>query len=777
VALVDRSIERRLEPLFGWIVSKRWLMVLVYVAVVAGAARLAMDIPRDNSLENMVVSSDPDVAASHEFDRLFPDKPTVFLMLETEDPFAAGPLNDLERLESVLDAIDGVHAFSMVTVWRRSRPGAGSPADDPETFRTLAGGSDFFRRQGLVGDNFLAIVLALDAPEPEIRDALLGRINEIVSSAPDWSRSIDRIRRVGRPWIDAWLERETTASSQKYFPLFGAFVISLVLGLYRSWRALAAILLSLGVAVLLGMAFAGLVGLGFTIVSALVPLTLMVTATASLVYLHSRFVDQPAGVDLESHRVRALANKFVAVTASVFAAAVGFAALTISNIRPIRELGIWTSGGLLLGWIVCFTLYPALQALFRAPTRRHRQVAGIWVERAADVIPRWSYRWRWPLVLTASSLAIAGLIALLGIPGVLPGMALETDALAYIDPDEPVAEDTQYFQEHVLGIEVAKIWITTPDYGVLEPATLRGLDRLTRELEGDPAVGSVVGLSSILRLRRYLAGLGDGLPDDPATFDRMAADLEQLMLSEPSVSQWVDLDSLSSTYLTVTSAAGSETGIARVAAAIDGAWSRAASAQPALAECSYRLAGTGVLQASIASHLVPTLVESFAITFSIIFATFVFVFRSGPARLNAMVPSLFAILVTFLVMRLTGIPLNIATILIATTVLGVTENDQIHFFYHFLEKRNGGNTEAALVHAIRVAGHAILFATVINAGGFLALSLSNLPPMRQFGIVTSMAFTLAMLADFTALPAALWILFKERPGGEDEPPGAPSGDE
>ncbi len=766
MALVDRSLEHRIEPFFVWIVSRRWMIIAIYSMVVLGAAFLAMDIPRDNSLENLVVSTDPDVAASHEFDKIFPEAATVFLMLETDEPFAAGPLTDLERLESELDAIDGINAFSMATVWRRSRPGAGPPADDLDAFREIAGGSDFFRRQGLVGDNFLAIVLALDAPEPEVRDALLDQVNEIVFAVPEWSQSIDRVRRVGRPWIDAWLERETAASSVKFFPLFAVFVISLVLGLYRSWRALASILLSLAVAVLLGMAFAGLAGLGFTIVSSLVPLTLLVTATASLVYLHSRFVDQPAGVDLETHRVRALANKFVAVSASVFAAAVGFAALTVSNIRPIRELGIWTSGGLLLGWIVVFTLYPALQTIFRAPTRRHRQVAGAWVERAADVIPRWSYRWRWPLVLTALALAIAGLIALLGIPGVLPGMELETNPLAYIDAGEPVAMDTRYFQDNVLGIVVAKVWITTPEYGVLDPEVLRSLDALTRELEEEPAVGSVVGLSSILRLRRYLAGLGDELPSDPAALDRLMADLEQLMLSEPSVSQWVDLDSLSSTYLTVTSAAGSEFGLGNLSAAIERAWGRAAEAQPALADCTYRLAGTGVLQATIASHLTPTLVESFAITFTIIFVTFIFVFRSGPARLNAMVPSLFAILVTFLVMRLTGIPLNIATILIATTVLGVTENDQIHFFYHFLEKRNGGNTEAALAHAIRVAGHAILFATVINAGGFLALALSDLPPMRQFGIVTSMAFALAMLADFTALPAALWIFFREKPGSK-----------
>jgi len=29
--------------------------------------------------------------------------------------------------------------------------------------------------------------------------------------------------------------------------------------------------------------------------------------------------------------------------------------------------------------------------------------------------------------------------------------------------------------------------------------------------------------------------------------------------------------------------------------------------------------------------------------------------------------------------------------------------------------------------------------------------------MREFGIVTSSAFVLAMVADFTALPGALWI--------------------
>jgi predicted RND superfamily exporter protein len=109
--------------------------------------------------------------------------------------------------------------------------------------------------------------------------------------------------------------------------------------------------------------------------------------------------------------------------------------------------------------------------------------------------------------------------------------------------------------------------------------------------------------------------------------------------------------------------------------------------------------------------------------------------------------------------------LNVATILVASIVLGASENDQIHFFYHFLEKRRTGSAEESLLHALRIAGRAIFFATLINAGGFLAFVFADLPPMRQFGVLSALAFLLSMVADFSALPAALWMVFREKPDG------------
>ena len=246
-----------------------------------------------------------------------------------------------------------------------------------------------------------------------------------------------------------------------------------------------------------------------------------------------------------------------------------------------------------------------------------------------------------------------------------------------------------------------------------------------------------------------------------SAWPKLAADLEQILLTEPGARAYVDVTgSRQCAAQHPRHAPSSSAESVRCAPSSSSNGPRRRPREPALRAVHGQVVGKGVLGAEITQRLLPTLTQSFALTASVIFLAFLLVFRSPSARLMTMIPSLFAILSVFLVMRLTGIPLNIATILIGSTILGATENDQIHFFYHFQEGRSTGTTAGALQHAMLVAGRPILFATLINVSGFLALVLSDLPPMREFGIVASSAFVLALLADFTALPGALWILSK-----------------
>jgi uncharacterized protein len=380
-----------------------------------------------------------------------------------------------------------------------------------------------------------------------------------------------------------------------------------------------------------------------------------------------------------------------------------------------------------------------------------------------DALPAWSYRWRWVMLPAAALLMIAGVAAVTGIPGVARPLRLETDALDYIDTDLPLYKDMRRFEQAISGLSQVQAWVTTADGGIVRPEVLHGLDLFARNLEQDRRVGSVTGPTTLLRVMRYVAGQGDRLPDDPAAWPPLAARLEQLLLEEPGARAFVDVGTLGGARLSIVYRGSDFKGVKDLKRSVLSAWEAAASGSAALRDCRIRVVGQGLLQAKIGEYLVPTLTESFGLTVAIIFVAFLVVFRSGAARLLAMIPSVFAILVMFLVMRLTSLPLNVATILIASTVLGASENDQIHFFYHFQASRDGASTEQALRNALFIAGRAILFATLINAGGFLALALSGLPPMRQFGVVSASAFVLSMLASLTVLPSALWLVYRERP--------------
>jgi len=139
----------------------------------------------------------------------------------------------------------------------------------------------------------LGIVVAIDAGGPAERDAALEAIDRASRTRARRPRAgRDRGGQARRPALDRFvLERQT-----------GGHPALLPSSARSSWCSRWRLPDVRGaggdspVARRRGAARRGgreLLGFGFTIVSSLVPLTLMITTSASLVYLHSRFVDQP----------------------------------------------------------------------------------------------------------------------------------------------------------------------------------------------------------------------------------------------------------------------------------------------------------------------------------------------------------------------------------------------------------------------------------------------------------------------------------------------------
>ncbi len=498
-----------------------------------------------------MVADDPDARATAAFEKLFPEGVHALLMLETPDPLSGVALQGVEQLEQRLAKIPGVDPQSLLTIYRGANPRSGLGAGDADRIARFATGTHLFVRAGLLGPHFAGIALELHVRGPQDRDRMLAAID--AATGPllrAQGGPFDRIRRVGSPWLDAWLEHETQVATQRSMPLFGLFLVALIFLLYRSWRTLLAIVITLGLVVAIAMGLAALTGWAHTIVSSLVPLTVLVTATATLVYIHSRYIERATGGDLAVHHARVLANKFLPCTASIFATAVGFAALAVSNIRPVREMGLWTSAGLIVAWLASFTLFPALQQLLRTPTQTELAPAGRWYPAFVEKWLPLTRTLRWPLVGTAVAAMIAGVIALVGIPGSIRPLSLQTDTLTYIDPRVAAAQDTRYFEAQN-GLGVYQLWLKVPQSGALDPQFLHAVDQLVRQLERDPRVTAVDGPTSLLRWARYVQSGQDQLPADPAQWEGLAGQLEQILLTTPGARDFVDVGTLGDVRLTI----------------------------------------------------------------------------------------------------------------------------------------------------------------------------------------------------------------------------------
>ncbi|MDB6007908.1 MAG: exporter of the superfamily protein-like protein [Gammaproteobacteria bacterium] len=751
-----------MHQIFLGVLRARLWIVGAFVLLTAAGIYGALRLPTDSAIDRLIVPDDPVARATAEFERVFPEGDQALLMLEAPDPLSPDTLRATDHLERELSKIAHVEPHSLLTLFRHGTQTGEITDSQAQQLRKFATGTKLFRRAGLLGDNYIGIALELRVNSPAERDTALAAIDALVLPLDKAGKPFTAVRRVGSPWLDAWLESQTGSATKRSMPLFGIFLMTLVVLVYRSWRVLLAIVLTLGAVVAMAVGQAYIFGWTNTVVSALVPLTVMVTTTATLVYLHSRFMEPDDAPTLLEHHARALTNKFLPSTASMFATAVGFAALAVSDIRPVREMGVWTACGLVIAWVGCFTLFPALQSLLKTPVRTERASAGTVFPRFVDFQVPATLRYRWLFVGGALLLMLCGAAALFGIPGKVPPLSLETDALTYVNPKERVAQDTRRFQDSN-GLDVMDLWVQTPPGHALDPEFLRAIYLLTQRLEKSQGITAVDGPTSVLTWERYIESGSDQLPTDAAAWPKLAEDLEQITLTEPGARSYIDVKNLASVRLDIRGRGEYFGRHGSIEAFLKKTWADVQASEPALREARGSLVGKGVVSGEITTRLLPTLTESFALTASVIFTAFLLVFRSPSARLMTMIPSVFAILSVFIVMRIAGIPLNIATILIGSTVLGATENDQIHFFYHYHEGLEmNGSTATALRHAMLIAGRPILFATLINASGFLALALSDLPPMRQFGIVSSSAFVLALLADFTALPGALWILSRNK---------------
>lgn len=170
-----------------------------------------------------------------------------------------------------------------------------------------------------------------------------------------------------------------------------------------------------------------------------------------------------------------------------------------------------------------------------------------------------------------------------------------------------------------------------------------------------------------------------------------------------------------------------------------------------------RLTGTIVLLNSIQEELVHTQVKSFSLALAVIIGILTIIFRSLKMVVIGSLANLFPVLILAGFAAVLGIPLNVATIMIASVAIGIAVDDTVFFLVRLrCEVDKEGSGDAAVDRTFNHLIGPISATTLVVASGFLVLALAEFKPVAYFGMLGGMTMILAWIGDIVLLPALLY---------------------
>ena len=141
----------------------------------------------------------------------------------------------------------------------------------------------------------------------------------------------------------------------------------------------------------------------------------------------------------------------------------------------------------------------------------------------------------------------------------------------------------------------------------------------------------------------------------------------------------------------------------------------------------------------------------------------------GGLRLGliSMIPNIIPILGIFGLMGWLQIPLETSTVMIASIVLGIAVDDTIHFLHWYRRLRLEGHSKKdAIAKTFGHCGRASLFTSTIVAFGFAILMLSDVAPLKYFGMLTALSMAIGVVSEFLLLPLSLYHIDSNEPPRE-----------
>ena len=519
--------------------------------------------------------------------------------------------------------------------------------------------------------------------------------------------------------------------------------------------------------VVIMMGLLGLLGWKVTVISSNFIALMLILTMAMNIHMSTRFLQlakENPNLDKKEIVLKTSGKMFWPILYTVLTTVCAFLSLIFSEIKPIIDFGWMMTLGLIVSFIITFSLLPTLISF----------VSDVSVninENRNSVLT--NLLGKLSINNKNSIFIVTILIFFISIFGI-SRLEVENSFINYFSKNTEIYKGMKLIDEKLGGTTPLEVIIKFPkkekdedivneddDWGESETESddskywftkdkIDKIDKVHNYLDSLPAVGKVLSFSSIIQVATQL---NDNKPLGSLEMGVLYSKIPDSIRKE-IVDPYISIeDSEARINLRIKD---SEEGLRRNELIKQIKYDL--TNKIGLKEEEYRLAGVLILFNNLLQSLFKSQILTLGFVMIGIFAMFFILFKNIKLSLIGVVPNFIAAFFILGIIGIAEIPLDMMTITIAAITIGIAVDNSIHYIYRFKEEYSKINDyKLTLKKCHSTVGVAILNTSITIVFGFSILVLSNFIPTIYFGIFTGVAMLLAMISVLTLLPALLLV--------------------
>ena len=741
-------MKTRFWNISGQIIKFKWPVVLATTVLTVFFGLQLPKLSINSDILKSLPDSDKNARLLKTVSQNFGGHNIGIIILETENVYTTSVIEHISALTEGIAAIDGIGSVSSVTNIINIKGEDGgievgklidpyelpSSEESFETLREDIKGNKLYRNAIISEDETSAVVffyLNQDAVVKEVANKVIETCNSL--ELPE------NLYYAGSPMLVSYISDLMRNDLVTLLPI-SMLVIALVL--FLSFKSLCGVvlpLLSAVIATIWTLGSMSLLGYNMTMISNNIPIILLAVGSAYAIHVINK-VRLDRSDDFKEGLQSSLSAVFIPVILAGITTAVGFVSFIFgAYLDMIVEFGIFSSLGTLYACLLALTFVPAIIAIAgsraiksRDPLSRKDGFIEKAIHQMADLVVR----------KPKQILSFWAILILSGLAGIF-FIERSVNIQDYFKPGNPARKAEQIMMDKFGGTKPVFMLF---EGDILNPVVLKAMMDASAYMEGSPDINSTLSVAHLVAELNYAITGNRAIPEDPEQIQQ----LWFLLDGNETLQRLIDPDL---TQAIIISKFKSPDNASKKAFA---SYMDAYISSHPLPDVTIEITGMPFVDVVMDKSLINSQIGSILIALIFVIIVIGVVLKSFKYGLLATIPIAASIIILFGLMGLTGISLNIGTVLVASVALGIGIDYSIHIITQFNKKRNDQTDPGtAATESIRTTGKAIIINFLAVSSGFLVLVFSEMVPLIYFGVLIAVSMISSGLGALTLLPVIL----------------------